>query len=309
MARLDSPFPPHHRNCPLGGIVLPPMQIAGLLDGDATIVVSRLGGSPSPRPRIVVATRDDDPTPFALWSSVLQLRGSPLGWLRRRAELRRNEWVLDDPRQIIELTDWLVSTPPLAPRSECLIDIARAASTIILSREAGTPAGDADLEALVAASREVSRSPQPLPASPQLTSATDEQIAWSLSGLIAADGSLALRNRKARYAPVMALSQRSDNRALLQAYVDRLGLGDLIVQGTQVSLRVTRLDDCQRLADIVRGHPLPASSPRSRQFDVWMSAVAMRGTRPGSSADMSAAFENLRRAKRYAGPRLLCSCR
>jgi len=120
-----------------------------------------------------VATRDDDPTPFALWSSVLQLRGSPLGWLRRRAEFRRNEWVVDGPRQIIELTDWLVSTPPLAPRSECLIDIARAASTIILSREAGTPAGDADLAALVAASMEVSRSPQPLPASPQLTSATD----------------------------------------------------------------------------------------------------------------------------------------
>lgn len=289
--------------------MLPPMQIAGLLDGDATIVVSRLGGSPSPRPRIVVATRDDDPTPFALWSSIHQLRGSPLGWLRRRAERRRNEWVIDDPRQIIELTDWLASTPLLAPRSEYLIDLARAASTILLGREAGTAAGDAELATLVAASREASRSAQPLPAPPQLESASDEQIAWSLSGMIAADGSLALRNRKAHFAPVRALSQRSDNRALLQAYVNRLGLGDLIEQGTQVSLRVTRLDDCRCLADIVRRHPLPASSPRSRQFDVWMSAMAMRGTRPGSSADMSAAFENLRRAKRYAGPRLLCSCR
>ncbi len=307
MAHLPSPYPPQHRQCAIGSLPIPDSQVLGILEGDATVSF-RAGAQAIVRPRIVVATRDDDVTPLALWASVGRARGRALGWLRRRAEYRRNEWIVDDPQDLLELVDWLTQAGPLPPRMDALLDLARRAALVILAGRSDPDRNSTELAGLAARARATNRGRTPLPLSACLATAGREHLAWVFSGLFAADGSLALRNRHARFAPVAVVSQRCDNAPLLRSFANGLGIGELHAQGRQVYLRVSRLPECRALAEILREFPLPASSPRRRQLDTWSRALALRDSRPSRSSALAALCDELRAAKRYSGPRLLCSC-
>ena len=308
MARLTSPFPDHHTSCPDALANLPVALLLGIFDGDGTISFARRANG-AVQPKVTVASRDDDATPFAFALGLTHARGAPLGWLRRRAELRRNEWVVDDPAEVLEFATWLTAAQPLAPRTLSVLGPVVQAASILVGAD-GVPSPDAthELARMAGPARHLARNAAPLPAPSSLTAASDDRLGWELAGLLSSDGYLALRNRAARFAPVASISQRTDNEVLLKLLRERLGLGDLVVQGRQVSLRITRHEDLRRLIALLRTHPIPPAAPRRRQFEIWAGAVALRGTRPSRDPEIVAVCDALRRAKRYAGPRLLCSC-
>lgn len=306
MAVMASPYPAHHSLCPLGSLSIPEPQLLGILEGDATVTLRRT--SSGFRPSIRIAARDDDVTPFALWATVARARGSALGRLRRRADYRRNEWLVDDPADVIELAEWLGGTVPHPPRLGSLLGLARQGALELLTVSAASGPTRPDLNGLARQVRATNRGLVTLAPSDDLRRAADEHIAWLFSGLFGADGHLALRNRQARFAPVAVVSQRDDNAALLDLLAKRIALGEIHRQGRQLYWRVSRLEDCRELLGLLREYPLPLSSPRRRQLDVWGRALSLRDRRPSRSVALATLYDALREAKRYSGPRLLCSC-
>ena len=81
-------------------------------------------------------------------------------------------------------------------------------------------------------------------------------------------------------------------------------------------LVVEREDDVDELVRLLRVHPLPEASPKAAQLDAWAELIALRrgvltsGARGdlGRSGAVAALVAELRDAKRYAGPRSLCTC-
>jgi hypothetical protein len=255
---------------------------------------------------VTVGARDDDAIPFALAVSIASHRGQAIGWTRRRADLRRNEWVVDAPADLIDLVAWLRAVaPPLAPRLTTLLPIVEAAAALL---RGPSPVPAADLTALARRAGDITSHAAPLPAPTALESASDERIWWEVSGLLAADGHLAIRDRHARFAPMAIVSQRTDNLALLQAVHERTGIGDLAVRATQATWRVARAADVAVLAERLREHPLPLASRKRSQLEIWTSAVAMKTTGRSARSRLADAADALRRARRYDGPRLLCGC-
>lgn len=138
--------------------------------------------------------------------------------------------------------------------------------------------------------------------------ASDTRIWWEVSGLLASDGHVGIRDRHARFAPVAIVSQPADNRALLEALRERTGLGDLMLRGSQLTWRIARAADTARLAERFREYPLPLVSRRRRQLEIWTGAVALKAQGLPARRALADAADELRSARRYGGPHLLCTC-
>lgn len=329
--KIESPFPPEHSRCRLGSSYLEPGQIAGLLDGDgAFTLLRRLSpGGARVRPQVALAMRDDDPTPFAVWASIAAWRGRPMGSLYRSATHRRHEWRVERLDDLADLTDWLARHPLLSPRGQLRFSAIREATLILMaSRLPGggsrrLPAADlARLTTLRASLPVRGDRVDRLPSSPVAPLASANHRGWALSGLIAAEGSFSLRSERSKLAPEFSLSQRIDNVTLLEAYRDEMRIGTIRLRPARASSNalaawvVSRIDDCAQLVDRLRAYPLPQASPKAEQFNVWAFALHLRaivtddGRRHGASSSdaLRRARVVLQTLKKYAGPRLLCSC-
>jgi hypothetical protein len=326
-----SPYPVHHTRCRLGATHLEPGQIAGILDGDGafTLLRRRSESGIRIRPQIALAMRDDDPTPLAVWASIRARRGAPIGFFLRSEAHRRHEWRVDRLIDVVELTEWLARYPLISPRGYRQLSMVREVALILLAaRVPGggarrLPAADAARLAEIRELIPARHSPAvQLPPAPTAASASAEHRGWLLSGLLAADGSIALRNERSKFAPSLSLVQRIDNLAVLELFRGDLGAGEIRVrpargQGAPLAVwEVTRLDDCARLVAHLRAYPLPACSPKARQLDLFAAALDVRarstdgGRRHGAraSAELASLAAALREAKVYRGPRLLCEC-
>ena len=304
MAKLESPLPAHHMACRLATELVPCAYVAGFLDGNATATVRSFRPGP-PRPRLIIAARDDDPTPFSLWTSVGTYRGEPAGWLRHRPDLRRNEWIVDEPAELLGLIAWVRAVAePLAPRLVAQLELVEMAAVLI----GGPMSSREDLATLAQASNRLARSADPLPPTSALLEASEDRIWWEVAGLLASDGHLAIRDRHARYAPEASVSQRTDNAVLLETLQERTGLGDLVRQGHQLTWRVSRAAETQQLVDRLRTFQLPIASPRRRQMEVWALAVALKAAGGRGRGALADAADSLRSTRRYRGPTLLCTC-
>jgi hypothetical protein len=328
VAKLLTPYPDYHSRCRLGSTILPASQIVGLLDGDGSLTLNYHGRRAARvvKPHISLTARDDDPTPFAAYASVAARRGRILGWIRHSADYRVNEWHIDALDEILELTAMIEETPLLSPRASSRFLAVKEATLILLevrgrTGSRGSLTGD-EVDRLCALTATIPdpHSPcEPLPL-PAMSAMDDEHLGWTLSGLFATDGYFGLRNRLGKFAPAASLDQRIDNHEMLLFLRDRFAIGTVAVfsngKSPLSSWRITRLDECARLASLLRQFPLPLSSPRSAQFDKWTESLAMRrqitdgGRRRGASAsdDLEGIYWALRRLKQYAGPRLLCDC-
>lgn len=162
-----------------------------------------------------------------------------------------------------------------------------------------------------------------LPTAPTAELASDTHWGWHLSGFVAAEGHVSLRDAASKFAPQFTVVQRVDNIPLLEAYRDRLAIGTIRVRpagrgiNQMAEWSVTRIGDCAVLVDYLTRFPLPACSPKAAQVEVWAGALAVRakvtdgGRRHGAraSSELAEAYQRLRAMKEYKGPRLLCDCR
>jgi hypothetical protein len=329
--RLSSPFPVHHRHCSLGSTYLEPGQISGLLDGDGAFTLLRRRSSAGVRirPQISLGMRDDDPTPLAVWESIRARRGAPLGVLLQSKTQRRHEWRVDRLVDVVEVTDWLSRYPLISPRGYRQLAALREAALILLrARNPGggtrrLPAADiarlGELRDVIPAR---GSAPRPLPPAPTADAVSSDHRGFVLAGLLAADGTFALRNERSKFAPTISLVQRIDNLMLLEHFRERLGIGDIRIRPARLSRapvavwEITRLRDCALLVEFLRTYPLPASSPKAEQLDLLAASLDIRrrvtdgGRRHGArgSTELSTLAASLQERKGYRGRRLLCTC-
>lgn len=323
MTGLDV-LPPWHRSC-RADVPIAPDTIAGILDGDGSLtLVGRRGRQV---PAVSLSMRDDDPTPLAVARSLEAFVGRPLGGVYHHGG--RHHWRVGSLADVSAVIGFLERHRPLSPRGALQLAAIAEATAILRSirarRGARAPltaaeAGRlAELRASIPGRGPVSE-PLPLPAT---TATADLRTLHSyLAGFAAAEACFETRSSGSHHArPVFRLTQRVDNVELLEHLRDRLGIGRIAPVSVRVGspafqLVVEREDDVDELVALFRAHPLPESSPKAAQLDAWAELIAIRrgvitsGARGdlGRSAAVAALAAGLRDAKRYAGPRSLCTC-
>lgn len=304
MQRLESPFPPHHRRCLVGGTLLAPSVVAGLLDGDGFAGVERVrtpSGIVRLRPYLGIGARDDDATPFAVSRTVHASLGRPLGAILWDPRRQRNVWRVTRVRDLVEVIDWLGQHPPLGLGFRLRIIEARDVAMASIDQRAGAK-------------------------DPSLTRGSDDRTrCWAASekhlrgvavGLIATNGYIGIRDRRSRYAPVFHVTQSTGNRHLLEQVRDATGVGLIETAGRRgglVAWTIRKRREADRLMALLAEEPLPPSSPKCRQLVIWSQAWLLRGDRSrgrldAGRPDLDVLVEDLRAAKSRAPRTFLCSC-
>jgi hypothetical protein len=300
-------------------------SIAGILDGDGSLtLVGRRGRQV---PAVSLSMRDDDPTPIAVARSLAAFVGRPLGGVYHHGG--RHQWRAGSLADVGAVIGFLERHRLLSPRGALqLAAIAEAAAILcsIRARRGARAPLTADEAARLDELREsipgrgsVS-GPLALPATTEVVDL--RTLGAFFAGFAAAEGCFETRSSGTHHArPVLRLTQRVDNLALLEQFRDRLGFGriapvSVTVGSPAFQLVVEREDDVDALVALLRAHPLPESSPKAAQLDAWAELIALRrgvitnGPRGdlGRSAAVAALVAELRGAKRYTGPRTLCTC-
>jgi hypothetical protein len=303
MQRLESPFPPHHRRCLVGGTLLAPSVVAGLLDGDGFAGVERVTtpGTVRLRPYLGIGARDDDATPFAVFRTVHASLGRPLGAIFWDPRRQRNVWRVTRVRDLVEVIDWLGQHPPLGLGLRLRILEVRDVAMASIHQRGGT-----DDPSLTRSSVDRTRSWAP----------SGQHFRGVAVGLIATNGYIGIRDSRSRYAAVLHVAQSTGNRHLLEQVRDATGIGTIEAasrRGGLVAWAIRRRRDADRLMALLAEEPLPPSSPKCRQLVLWSQAWLLRGDRSlgrldAGRPDLDVLVEGLRAAKRRAPRTLLCSC-
>ena len=224
----------------VGSTILRPSQVAGILEGDGGFTLLRRragGGGVRVRPQIALLMRDDDPTPLAVWTSIGSWAGHPVGLCFRSPHLRRHEWRVDRLADVVFVTEVLVRHPFLSPRGYRNLATLREIALILAAARA--PGGGAKRmpladQARLLELRELTpvrgASVERLPTAPTAELASDTHWGWHLSGFVAAEGHVSLRDAASKFAPQFTVVQRVDNIPLLEAYRDRLAIGTIRVR-------------------------------------------------------------------------------
>jgi hypothetical protein len=320
----------HVVGCLYRHVLLAPGTVAGLLDGDGSLALLPRGTGERRRyvPQVSYVVRDDDPTPMWVAISVAQLRGASVGQVRHLVAARDLGWWVGSVADVVAVTGFLTRAPLLSPRGWRQLSAVREAALVLADgrpyRSATEPLAPADIARLRELRATIPRADgsmtEPLPLPPVFAAVDDRYVGAYLAGLAAAEGCFELRSSGTHYyVPVFRLTQRVDNRALLEALCERIGIGRLaavaVTKGAPAWQWV--VDDRQgtgRLIEILREHPLPPGSPKARVFDAWTEAVAVRhyvrlGRARGSlraDPDLARLGRQIREIRRYRGPWACC---
>ncbi len=312
---IGAPLPPHHTWCEGASALLPAAQVAGILDGDG-FVGFLMGSGRIPIPRVELGMRDDDPTPLLVAASVARHIGRSIGHVVHDERRRRWLWYASGTPDVGALLSWLASGPPLSPRGWRRVTAVREATLLLADpwsdrgvRQAHRPGDIARLQQLQLATSGKLWASNPLPSPLSLRQATDKNFGWYLSGFFAADGYVGLRSRTGSYMPTAVISQRIDNLRFFQHLSRRLGIGTMTPPRATLGLaafewRVSGNSACLALAEVLSRYPLPRSSPKRTQFDLWKATLTTDLTTQAKEA----AYRQLRALKLYHGPRSLCTC-
>lgn len=312
---IEQPLPAHHTWCEGASVLLPAAQVAGILDGDG-FVGFLMGSGRIPIPRVELGMRDDDPTPLLVSASLDRHIGRPIGRVVHDERKRRWLWYASGTPDVGALLSWLASGPPLSPRGWKRVTAVREATLLLADpwsgrgvRQEHRPGDTARLQQLQMATSGKLWASSPLPTPLSLRQASDKQFGWYLSGFFAADGYIGLRSAAGSYMPTAVISQRIDNLRFFQHLSRRLGFGTMTPPRPTSGLatfewRVSGRTACLALADVLSRFPLPRSSPKRAQLDLWLSTLTTTLTPEAKEA----AYRELRRLKTYAGTQRLCTC-
>ena len=320
----------HEATCPYGRVLLAPGSIAGLLDGDGSLALLARGEGDRRRfvPNVSYVVRDDDPTPAWAAASLSMLRGAPLGRVRHLVAAGDLGWWIASVTDIVGLTGFLSRAPLLSPRGWRQWNAVREAALILSDgrpyRSATEPLAPAEIARLHELRASIPRADgtmtEPLPLPAVFAVVDDRYLGAYLGGFVAAEGSFELRSAGSHHhRPLFRLTQRVDNRELLVALRERLGIGRLdevaVTRGAPAwQWVVDDIAGTRRLIEILREHPLPAGSPKALVFEAWTEAIGFRRhvrltkTRGSlrTDPDLRRLAAEIREIRRYRGPWRCC---
>ena len=214
--------------------------------------------------------------------------------------MRRNEWVVDEPAELLGLIAWVRAVAePLAPRLVAQLELVEMAAVLI----GGPMSSREDLSTLAQASNRLARSADPLPPTSALLEASEDRIWWEVVGLLASDGHLAIRDRHARFAPIASVSQRTDNAVLLETVrgADRPRGSRPSGSPAHLARQPGRRNPAaRRRPPHVRSCQI--ASPRRRQMEVWALAVALKAAGGRGRSALADAADSLAVGAPLPGP-------